>query len=980
MKSFLEHVADDIIAKYGTDLSRTAIVFPNKRASLFLNDALARLAGKPIWSPAYITISDLFRRHSRLQVADPIKLICDLHRSYADVTGSDETLDHFYGWGQLLLSDFDDIDKNLAPADKVFANLRDLHELDDLSYLTDEQCQMLRKFFANFSDQPATQLKERFLRLWSHIGDIYRHFNQRLADQGLAYEGALYRSVATDSDTGFEYDRYLFVGFNLLQPVEQRLFTTLRQQGKARFYWDFDHYYMNSEAGLFIAQQLDKFPSELDTTRDDIFRTFTQPKDITFVSASTENIQARYVSHWLSQGKRIADGRRTAIVLCNENLLPAVVYCLPDEVEKVNITTGYPLYLSPVTSLLGLLLTLQTTGYDSKRNRFRLRQASAVLKHPYISRISATYTDTLKYISEQHIYYPDTAMLTTDDGLSLVFGTHCTDNLSLLRWLMAIVRAIATSPLSTLNSQLSTLNSSPLTDESLFRTYTLLNRLATLMESGDLNVDVITLQRLLTQLVQSVSVPFHGEPAEGVQIMGVLETRNLDFDHLLLLSTNEGNMPRGITDSSFIPYSIRKAFGLTTVDHRVAIYSYYFHRLLSRAHDITLVYNNATTDGQTGEMSRFMLQMLVESPHIIRQETLQAGQTVTPRQHAPVEKTPAIVDKLRERFTLSPLTSHLSPLLTPTAINRYMRCPLQFYYCYVEGLREPDDTDDDTIDNRTFGNIFHKAAQIVYEQLMQQKGNHIVASDLQELLRSKVPIELAVDSAFREELFHLSPQDSHLIPEQSSPTRSLSPLTSHPLELNGLQIINREVIVHYLRQLLQLDCRLAPFTILALEKPVVQSMPIRSLGITTTIGGLIDRLDSITLDGQQTIRVVDYKTGAHRLQPMRDVDAIFDQSQLANHSDYYLQTLLYARIVRQQHNEPVAPALLFIQHAAADDYDPILCFGSERIADVATPEGDRFVKLLMEKVEEIFTPDQPFTPTADQDRCRTCPYAHLCGL
>jgi hypothetical protein len=354
MKTFLEYVADDIISKYGTDLSRTAVVFPNKRASLFLNEALVRCASKPVWAPVYITISELFRQHSTLQVADPIKLVCDLHRSYTEITGFEEsnTLDHFYGWGQLLITDFDDIDKNMAPADKVFANLRDIREFDDVSYLSDEQKAIIRKFFANFSDDHNTLLKERFLRLWSHIGDIYHTFNERLASQGLAYEGALYRQVAEDTGQVFQYDHYLFIGFNLLQVVEQRLFKHLRDEGKARFYWDFDHYYMNSEAGHFIGQYLEDFPNELPTDNDDIYRNFQQPKSIDIISASTEDIQARYVSQWLQEGSRIKDGRRTAIVLCNEGLLQTVVHQLPDVVGHVNITTGYPLQQTPVASLI----------------------------------------------------------------------------------------------------------------------------------------------------------------------------------------------------------------------------------------------------------------------------------------------------------------------------------------------------------------------------------------------------------------------------------------------------------------------------------------------------------------------------------------------------------------------------------------------------------------------------------------------------
>ena len=259
MKSFLEHVAEDLLSRYGTNLSRVAVVFPNKRASLFLNEHLARLAGKPIWSPSYITISDLFRSHSSLQVADPILLVCELHRVFTACTGIDETLDHFYGWGQLLLSDFDDLDKNMAPADKVLANLRDIHELDDTSYLTSEQREMIKRFFSNFSEEHNSELKERFLRLWSHIGEIYHQFNAQLAEKQLAYEGALYRQVVTDVSIEFEYDTYVFIGFNLLQQVEQTLFRRLEQQGKAIFYQDTDE---------------------------------VPPQHINYISAPTENIQA----------------------------------------------------------------------------------------------------------------------------------------------------------------------------------------------------------------------------------------------------------------------------------------------------------------------------------------------------------------------------------------------------------------------------------------------------------------------------------------------------------------------------------------------------------------------------------------------------------------------------------------------------------------------------------------------------------------
>ena len=964
-QTFLEHVAKDILTKYGTDLSRTAVVFPNKRAALFLNGHLARLCGNPLWSPAYITISDLFRQQSERTVADSIKLVCDLYQSFKQQTGIDETLDHFFGWGQTLLSDFDDIDKNLADADKVFANLRDIHELDSVVYLTEEQKEIIRKFFSNFSPDHNTLLKERFLRLWSRMGDIYHDFNQRIASQGLAYEGALYREVACSlqAEPFSSHERYLFVGFNLLLPVERRLFSFLRSEGKAHFYWDFDHYYTRlhaqHEAGHFINQQLSEFPNELDSTDAAVYNCFARPKHLTFIAAPTENIQARYIPQWLQAQHPTGDNPHapdTAIVLCNENLLQTVVHCLPPEVSKVNITTGYPLVQTPVAALITLLIDLRTNGYATQRERFRLHHVNAVLRHPYVTPLSDAIPTLLERLNVNKIYYSSAGELSVDDVTKLIFRELDGSNASLLRWLCDIMQSVATNH--------SALNPSPLLQESIFRAYTLLNRLLSLVESGDLTVDIITLQRLITQLVQTTSIPFHGEPAEGLQVMGVLETRNLDFSHLLLLSCNEGNLPRGINDASFIPYNIRKAYSLTTSDHKVAIYSYYFHRLLQRADDVTIIYNNSTSDGQRGEMSRFMLQLMVESPHHIEFRTLQAPQEHTPFRPPTIAKTPEVIQRLMEHFTPEEPTADTSPakpLLTPTAVNRYLRCPLIFYYTYVHNLREPDTTDDDVIDNRIFGNIFHEAARIIYQRLMQ-KSRRILADDIHALLKGKVDIIRAVDEAFQKELFHTASG-------------------MQQAALNGLQIINREVIIHYLRQLLQIDSQLAPFTIIGLECDVV--VPFTTSPPTplqTTIGGRIDRLDCIDENGQQRIRVIDYKTGSHRLQPFADVDAVFRQENLKNHNDYYLQAMLYACLVKREHPESsVSPALLFIQHAGSEDYDPILAFkDGGRIDDIAT-YSERFGELLRGTIDEMFSPDVPFAPTTDRSRCTNCPYKHLCS-
>ena len=884
MKTFLEYVAEDIINKYGTNLSRTAVVFPNKRAALFLNEHLVRLAGKPIWSPSYITISELFRRHTQLVTGDQIKLICDLYKTYTEVTESDETLDHFYGWGQVMLADFDDIDKNMADANKVFCNLRDLHELDDVSYLSPEQVETLKLFFSNFSEDKTTELKKRFMKIWSRFGDIYRLYNERLEAQGIAYEGALYRKVATDDSSDFDFDRYIFVGFNVLQRVEQLLFSKLQKMGKAKFYWDFDDYYLAtktghvnpSEAGHYIKQYLPYFTNELDTSDADIYRNFRKAKKITYASATTEDVQARYVGQWLKEGNRINDGRKTAVVMCDEALLQSVIHSIPEEVNDINVTTGYPLQQTHFASLLEDIAAQHTEDYDNKQ---------------------------------------------------------------LLEWAIAMLKLMAQGHADT-NCE-TTGQDNQLTSEALFRTYTVVNRLLELVNNGDLDVDRRTMMRLYGEIVRTTSIPFHGEPVVGVQFMGVLETRNLDFEHLLVLSCNEGNMPKGVNDTSFIPYNVRKAHGLTTIDNKVSIYAYYFYRLMQRAEDITIVYNNAADVTSTGEMSRFMLQMLVESGHDIERLALSLPQEAGSTTCQDEKKTKEVMERLHKRFDKQRNPERTTPMFTPSSLNIYQKCPKRFYYRYVAEIIEPeDDADDGKIDAPTFGNIFHDAVQKIYERVIAAYKSHTIQPQtLKQLLANDAYIKGVVDDIM------------------------------HPV--NGIQLINASVIITYIKQLLKIDSRLAPFTILGLENVVMKDINVKTAEgqLTTTIGGRIDRMDCVTCaDGVKRIRVIDYKTGKNNKR----------------NDGYILQSFIYSLLVDESpmmnpEKLEVSPALLYIQHSAGKDFDPTVVYEKEKVTDVSKFR-EEFMNTVEQIIAEIFNPEQPFACTDDKTACTHCPYCNLCGV
>ncbi|MBQ7149982.1 MAG: PD-(D/E)XK nuclease family protein [Prevotella sp.] len=956
MNTFLHYVAKDIIQKYGNNLSKIAVVFPNKRASLFLNNELARLTDKPIWSPAYITISELFRQHSELQTANPLKLVCVLYRVFQKVTGSNESLDHFYGWGQLMITDFDDIDKNMADADKVFANLSDYHEFDDVSYLTPEQEEILKRFFSNFSSEHNSELKKRFLNIWSNFREIYHSFNETLAEEGLAYEGQLYRKVVEEGCLDLKYDKYLFVGFNMMQKVEQELCNKLQKEDKAAFYWDFDKYYLNpkkqginmsSGAGHYISQYLEYYPNELDNMDEEIYDNLAKNKDISYVSATTENIQARYISKWLLEKERYKAGKRTAIVLADESLLQTVIHCIPKEVEKVNITTGYPLAQSPITGLVKQLISLQTLGYRKDLDKYRLHWVQILLHHPYIKYISEKSQEIFDDLNSQKTFYLSKEQLGKDDNLKLLFSnassnddSKLTTNSKLLHWIIDVLRIVGTG------IGLAEESNDPLAEESIFRMYTLLNSMVALVDDNELDVDLITLEKLINQVVQSTSIPFHGEPAEGIQIMGVLETRNLDFDHVIVLSCNEGKLPKGINDNSFIPYAIRRAYGLTTIDNKVSIYSYYFHSLLQRAGDITLVYNNATSDGQTGEMSRFMLQLMVESGHKINKLNIVAQQT--PQHSLPegIKKTPEIMNIINEINRLS-----------PTAINTYIRCQLRFYYRYLQRIKEPEN-DDNEMNNAFFGSIFHRVAELFYEPYYRNK-QLIQKEDIDRALKNKALIDACVEQAFREILFKVS-KNTHV-------------------EYNGLQLINRQVIKDYFIKQLKIDQQLCPFRIRGLEKSVYEDFDIKGTRIVK-IGGSIDRLDELERPGKQpVIRVVDYKTGTNNSTNVKSLEEVFTDENLKNHTDYYLQAMLYSLIVRDQSKEnlPVSPALVFIQKQGTDNADCTLRINKEPIEDIAT-YSDEYREGLINVVSDIFNPELTLLPTEDINRCASCPYKALC--
>ena len=1020
MKTFLQHVADSLLRRYGHDLSRVIVVFPGKRASLFLDQALALSSPTPVWAPTYKTISDLFCDASPYALCDKVEGICRLYDAYARHVPSPQSLSQFYSWGEILLSDFDDIDKHLVDVQQLFANVRDLHALDDNSYITPEQEQALRSFFSNFSLQDNSALKERFLQLWEHLPAIYADLQSSMRAAGLLYEGALQRAVveglrgggpsadaegtaaavpaaATAAAVPFpaafpaegtaaafptaaavpaapavdpsafaegvalstaaaasavvpsafaEGVTFAFVGFNVLNAVEQALFDELQRRGQALFFWDYDLFYAGGgkgagaaagaiphhEAGHFLRQNLERYGNELPP---DCFDNFRQPKDLTIITASSENAQARYLPQWLrehsaaGEGETLADARGTAagptaaaVVLCNEQLLQPVLHAIPDPSMPLNITMGFPFTDTPVHSFLLALTALQTDGYDAAARRFRRAQLRTVRAHPY------------------------TLRLTEDQWLRRAEG-----GVALLAYLQECLAAVARQLTDDLIAQ-----------EAIYIAFTRLTRLIDLMSGPAplLRVTDVTLVHVLRSLLSTETIPFHGEPAVGLQVMGVLETRALDFRNILLLSVGEGFLPKKVGESSFIPYYLREAFGLTTVRHQIAVYAYYFYRLIQRAEHVTFVYNESNSGLRQNEISRFLRQLLAETDFPIRLRKLQADSAVEPLTPIVREKTPEVLRQLREYYDNAGRPATQRRFLSPSAMNAFTTCPLLFYYRYVEGLRvDPDPADG--LDAILFGDVFHRAAELLYRQLTSA-GAVVRGEDIDFFLEMDGQrLEPFVRQAFREKFFKGMPE-----------------------EYRGILYIARRVVNTYLMQLLRHDRRLTPITILGLEVRQTKTLHIADMEIDT--GGIIDRLDLVADDqvaGGQAIRVVDYKTGG-RPEAVATLDQLFQDTDQKAH--YAFQTILYAAIVAEARRQPVTPALFYVHRSGAETYSPKLRLCGQLIHDVGAPAGRdaaealsaEFTERLERLIARIFDPAEPFRQTDNLRSCEHCDFRQLC--
>ena len=961
MEYFLERIAKQLYSEFGNTLNRHCLVFPSRRAGLYLLKYLSVCINKPVWAPPILTINDLFRQQSTLQIAGNEVLLFELYKVYRLTKEVPVSFDDFFFWGDMLLNDFDDIDKYLVDASLLFRNIKDLKEIDQIfGGLTPEQVEIIRRFWINFNPAKPTEEKEGFKNIWSILHAIYTDFAKSLRGKNLAYEGMIFRDVAERGEVGFlsgtGWDMVHFIGFNALNRCEKTIMSRLKKDGKARFYWDYDNSYIrdgqSNSAGFFMRDNLKMFGNDMssDWNYNTVLSSPLKSAKRCVIATSSDVAQVKLIPDLIDELADINpdNSHHTAVVLADENLIMPVLSSLPVTTGDINITMGYPLKETRVYTLVRHLMDLQgRSAISGSGMAFASREVIDILRHPLV-RIPAgeACEKILAMITTKNLAWISSAAFSDNEILKHIFTKPGSPSLlsDYFKDIMSLI--VSQRPGSEELSGKDHVQEN-ITNEYIYRVVLSLNRLESIIGSSEVILSNETYMRILDRLLRMQSVPFSGEPLSGVQIMGILETRALDFKNLIILSVTEGVLPSVSAGSSYIPFSLREAFGLPSVNHQESIYAYHFYRLLHRAENVTLVYNSNPEGLRSGEMSRFITQMKYDED--LKPEFTDLKFEI---------RTPGIIPESLERTEEhnSKLIARFSDgrrLLSPSAINTWLACRMKFFYRYVTELKEPENISND-IDPAALGSILHESMRIIYsphhDKFIEAETIKILIDDRKFL---NEVIARAVKEKFRE---------------------------SDESNIAGNELIVRDVLLEYLIRILRSDKSVAPFKINHLEEYFNFKMG----GITdnssaeVSIGGQVDRIDSKA----NVVRIVDYKTGAVA-DSITSPDELFEEER-SKELDPWLQTLLYCEAYLSINTETIVkPSVYKIRKIGRDQLSDSLIIKTDK--NTVSPLTDyndlreQFMDGLRELVKKIFGPNEPFTMTSDRrGKCSYCPYRGLC--
>ena len=916
MNSFLQQVAQSVIDSIDwKQLNRTTLVLPSHRAGLVLKDELLRLQqerhAQAIWAPQVQTLTQLQDSLSPLYAEDEVFTIVRLYKLYRQssiVTGSElMPLDMFCGWGRQMISDFTNVDASM-PAEQVpnfFANTVAAHELSQWQ-LDPETEERLRGLMANGStdewQKDENSIRAQYEFLWRRIHELYTALRAEMTAEQKGYAGLRQRAVIENWDSEYVQSKiagrtYIFVGFNYLLPVERDLMMRLRDNGQARFYLDFVRdFETNSKAFSFAELNSGILGNALSPVAQS--RLSNHPLEVTVVECVSREAQAQYVHRWL-QENYTAKGQKVGVVICDENMLESVIYTLPaitpegeSEPAPINITKGFPLRNTAIYARV-----LRWLGDRQRGN------ADDVVTPEIIDEMVKNVLTEFSDISENE------------------------EQSNQLSWQELLIL------------------------ESDYQVRKIANQMRLLITGGlgDVPFTLRLLRLLMRRMMENVTMPFHGEPVTDVQIMGVLETRLLDFDRLLLLNVEEGIIPQKQVDNSFIPFYLRKAYHMQTSDEKATIYAYNFFRLLSRAGHSTLLYASADTSEGGKGMSRFILQMLYSSEFNVQKLRLEEPNTLT----------------MRELVLPTTQRAHFKRL-SPSALNTYISCPYQFYLQYVLGIR-PKEEESVLFKSNTKGSFVHHTMEHIYREYLHCDGKSLVRispGEIEAVRTSEQRLDEALlaayDSMNKEWMKDYPDDPNHYLPEHHR---------AENVEIKG-----------FVKNILERDREDAKtgLYVYKLEHPYYFSVPIDGVG-DIEVGGKVDRLDIYGSEGNQHLRIVDYKSGGYNDKTHDEkMSSSWEEMMDSDQKAYVRQTLIYSHAVNENDNQglPIEPQLFFCKRKLTDIVTTIDVAG-ETVHDYATIK-DTFFQALQTKIKQIL--DATDFPKCEPDQCPSyCPFITFCG-
>lgn len=944
MNPFLKETAQKIL-KSGRDLKEITVVLPNRRAGLFFTRYLGELIEEPVWMPEVITIEQLFYRLAGNTPADDLTLIFELYELYRQIQTKPEDFDRFYFWGELILKDFNDLDQFLAPAQTLYTNLAEIKEFDsDLSYLTEEQKELISQFWKAFERQNKSE-QERFLRFWQILAQLYESFQVRLRTVGLAYSGQLYRQVVENTGQIEKPEKhFVFVGFNAFTLTEEKLIKHFVKEFGAEIFWDVDSYYLDDrlqEAGLFFR----------DYQKDPVLgKTFPEviPAQISQKAAQIhthaiplKTNQTNLVGKILESVNADEALEETVIILPDEQLLFSVLHTLPETISRLNVTMGYPIRNAPIYAFLDAVLELQRFAkWKGGKIFFYHKPVLDLLSFSYLKTANSEFASQLfeKIKTENLLDVPVEALAKEGTLFQLVFQK--VEVQDLFDYLESIIQYLAQD-----------LKEDVIQRSYLYQAFKQLNRLKEIFKTNlDKTTKMDFVLKLFRQIFRELKLPFEGEPLQGLQIMGVLESRNLDFRRVIICDVNEGSFPPGGGINSMIPFNLRRAFGLPVQEQNDAIYAYTFYRLLHRAEEVHLIYTTAADQGKANEVSRFVQQMQAEL-HISKPEPVMIPVELTPSKEIRLEKTPEILDRLA-LYLKKEEGESFAKSFSASALSMYLDCRLRFYFRYVAELEEKQEVVSE-IDPMTFGTLLHSAIELLYA-IDEGKSYRDIDSHTIDRLLPQVPE--TVDKAIRK--FYQKENEEEL-------------------ELSGQLVIAREVLIKYVKEILRYDQKNGPFRVIGLEKKYLAGISVETPQgrVELALQGVIDRMD--IKDG--VVRLLDYKTGKDN-KKVNSIPSLFARED-DKRNKAAMQTLLYAYFYQYSHPEnqlPLKPGIFNIKEIYDPKFNPFLIMNKEEISDYRDFAGE-FELGLSGLLAEIFNPEVPFDQTEDEKKCTYCAYKEICG-